>query len=393
MAEQDPRHDLRARPGDNGEPWTTLPAWVYDNEELYELELEEIFYPSWHIVCHASEVPEPGSYLTFDLGIEHCFVIRGRDNELRAFHNVCRHRAHPLVRRKQGKCRGRLTCPYHGWTYGLDGELRLVPADESFPGMDKADYGLEAVECETFLGFVFVRFRPGGPDLATFLGIDPAEVAPYRFEELQPYRKIWSHPIRADWKNVMDNYQESYHVPAGHPGLNDLLEKPNDGGFLRVSTERSSRWTVGHYQALLPHFPHLPDDLQRVWRYFSVLPNMAFDVYPDMMDFFQVLPAGPGKAILRSGAYCLPDDRREVKAIRWLNERLNAQVQQEDNDLTLAVQRGLRSSSYSIGLLSTKEKWLKEFQDLVRAKMPVTKLEEPPEPGSLASFNATLASL
>ena len=392
MAEQDPRHDLRARPGDNGEPWTTLPAWVYDNQELYELELEEIFYPGWHIVCHISDVPHVGSYITFDLGSEHCVVVRGRDKQLRAFHNVCRHRAHPLVSRKQGKCRGRLTCPYHGWTYGLDGELRIVPADESFPDMDKADYGLESVELDTLFGFVFVRFRPGGPDLATWAGIDPKLVAPYRLEEVKPYRKIWAKPLGADWKNAMDNYQESYHVPAGHPGLNDLVEQP-DGGDLKISRERSKRWSVGLYQSLLPEFPHLPAELQRTWRLMTLLPNMAFDIYPDMMDFFQILPAGPGKCIIRSGAYCLDDDRREVKAARWLNERINAEVQEEDNEITLAVQRGLRSSSYNVGLLSTKEVWLKEFQDLVRAKVPVTRLEEPPEPGTMWSLNATLAAL
>jgi len=391
MAEQDPRHDLRA-PGDNGEPWTTLPAWVYDHQELYELELEEIFYPGWHIVCHASDVPDSGSYMTFDLGIEHCLVVRGRDKELRAFHNVCRHRAHPLVSKKQGKCRGRLTCPYHGWTYGLDGELRIVPADESFPDMDKADYGLEPVELDTLFGFVFVRFRSGGPDLAPFAGIDPAQVAPYDLEDVKPIRKIWARPLAADWKNAMDNYQESYHVPAGHPGLNDLVDVP-DSDDLKISEKRSARWSVGHYQSLLPEYPHLPSDLQRTWRLMSILPNMALDLYPDMMDFFQILPAGPGKCIIRSGAYALPDDRREAKAARWLNERINGQVQDEDNDLTLAVQRGLRSSSYNVGVLSTKEVWLKEFQDLIRAKVPVTRLEEAPEPGTMATLNAQLASL
>lgn len=392
MAEQDPRHDLRARPGDNGEQWTTLLAWVYDHQELYELELEEIFYPGWHIVCHASEVPDAGSYMTFDLGIEHCLVIRDRDMELRAFHNVCRHRAHPLVSRREGKCRGRLTCPYHGWTYGLDGALRIVPADESFPDMDKADYGLEPVELDTLFGFVFVRFRSGGPDLATWAGIDPAQVAPYKLEDVRPIRKIWAKPLAADWKNAMDNYQESYHVPAGHPGLNDLIDLP-DSEDLKISRTRSARWSVGHYQSLLPDFPHLPPELQRTWRLLSILPNMALDLYPDMMDFFQILPAGPGKCIIRSGAYALPDERREARAARWLNERINAQVQEEDNDLTLAVQRGLRSSSYSVGVLSTKEVWLKQFQDLIRAKVPVTRLEEPPDPGTMATLNAQLASL
>jgi phenylpropionate dioxygenase-like ring-hydroxylating dioxygenase large terminal subunit len=187
----------------------------------------------------------------------------------------------------------------------------------------------------------------------------------------------------------MDNYQESYHVPIGHPGLHDLVGR-NETGYLTLRDKRSKRWSVGLYQSLLPDFPHLPDHLQRVWRYFTVLPNMAFDVYPDMMDFFQVLPAGPGRCVIRSGAYALPDKRRVVRAVRWLNERVNGQVQAEDNALTVAVQRGLMSSSYTGGYLSTKERWLKRFQDLVRERLPVANLGQAPEPGTVAARNRDL---
>ena len=369
----------------------TLPAWTYFNAEFTELELEHIFYPTWMIVCHVSEVAKPGQYVTFDLGRERCFVMRDREGRIHAFHNVCRHRAHPLVEDQQGTCRGLLRCPYHGWTYGLDGDLRIIPAEESFPAFDKTAFGLKPVEMATFQGFVFVRFTPGGPSLEEWLGIDPDEVAPYRFEDVQPYRPLWSQEIACDWKNAMDNFQESYHVPIGHPGLHDLVGR-DDGGFLKVRKKRSKRWSVGLYQSLLPDFPHLPDRLQRVWRYFTVLPNMAFDVYPDMMDFFQVLPAGPGRCIIRSGAYALPDNRRETKAARWLNERINGQVQAEDNALTLAVQGGLMSSSYTGGYLSTKERWLKQFQDLIREKLPVSTLGQAPEPGTVEARNREMAA-
>ena len=364
----------------------TLPAWTYFNAEFTELELEHIFYPTWMIVCHASEVAEPGQYVTFDLGRERCFVVRDSKGEVHAFHNVCRHRAHPLVEASQGACRGLLRCPYHGWTYGLDGGLRIIPAEESFPALDKTQFGLKPVEMATFQGFIFIRFRSGGPGLGEWLGIDPDEVAPYRFEMLKPHRPIWSQEIACDWKNAMDNFQESYHVPIGHPGLNDLVGR-DDGGFLKLRNDRSNRWSVGLYQSLLPDFPNLPDNLQRVWRYFTALPNMAFDVYPDMMDFFQVLPAGPGRCLVRSGAYALADGRREAKAARWLNERINGQVQAEDNALTRAVQRGLMSSSYTGGYLSTKERWLREFQDMIREKLPVSIQGQAPEPGTVAARN------
>jgi phenylpropionate dioxygenase-like ring-hydroxylating dioxygenase large terminal subunit len=374
---------------DAGAP-DTLPAWTYFNAEFTELELEHIFYPTWMVVCHVSEVARPGQYVTFDLGRERCFVTRDSAGTLNAFHNVCRHRAHPLVERSQGACRGGLLrCPYHGWTYGLDGDLRIIPDEETFPAIDKTRFGLKPVEMATFQGFVFVRFRPGGPSLEDWLGIDPDDVAPYRFEDVKPCRPLWSQVLECDWKNTMDNYQESYHVPIGHPGLHDLVGR-NETGYLTLRDKRSKRWSVGLYQSLLPDFPHLPDHLQRVWRYFTVLPNMAFDVYPDMMDFFQVLPAGPGRCVIRSGAYALPDKRRVVRAVRWLNERVNGQVQAEDNALTVAVQRGLMSSSYAGGYLSTKERWLKRFQDLVRERLPVANLGQAPEPGTVAARNRDL---
>jgi phenylpropionate dioxygenase-like ring-hydroxylating dioxygenase large terminal subunit len=149
-------------------------------------------------------------------------------------------------------------------------------------------------------------------------------------------------------------------------------------------------WSARHYARILPDFAHLPDEQNRRWSYFGLFPNVYFDVFPDYMDTFQVIPVGPGKSLLRSQAYALPDDSRATKAARFLSLRINTQVQDEDNALTASVQQGLASSGYTHGVLSDKEIVLKGFQDWLRARIPAARLANAPTPGTLARHNATL---
>ncbi|MDH3242613.1 MAG: Rieske 2Fe-2S domain-containing protein, partial [Alphaproteobacteria bacterium] len=379
----------------------TLPAWVYDNAEFTALEREAIFRPAWHVVCHVSELPEAGSYVALDLLGERAFVLRGKDGELRAFHNVCRHRAHAVVQGRSGRCPGVLQCPYHGWTYNLDGTLKAVAHENTFAKLDKPDLGLKAIELEIFLGFVFVRFEAGGPGVAERMAPYAAELAHYRLPDMRPHERVWNAEIEVDWKNVWDNYLEGYHFATGHPGLSDLMGQDYDyeagpHGTARLSHAMRAKpcktWSARHYRALLPEAGHLPEGLRRRWSYFFLFPGMAFDIYPDRMDFFRVLPSAPGKALLCSRSYALPDERRETRAARYLNSRLNTAVQDEDNSLTLSVQQGLASSSYTTGVTSDTEVILNAFQDWVREALPVAGLDRVPAPGTVAARNRALAA-
>jgi phenylpropionate dioxygenase-like ring-hydroxylating dioxygenase large terminal subunit/DNA-binding transcriptional regulator YbjK len=379
----------------------SLPAWTYENDEFFELERERIFLPSWQIVCHANDVANPGDYATFEMLSERALVIRGKDGKLRAFHNVCRHRAHAVVSGERGSCKHALRCPYHGWTYGLDGHLKAAPGKDGFRDFERGKYGLVPLDLEVFAGFVFIRFQNEGPGVAERLAPYAAELAHYRLEEMIPLDDaVWFESHEIDWKNVMDNYLEDYHFPMGHPGLSSLMERDYDRevsatGVARLShrmkSELQSAWSVRHYQKLLPACEHLPEELRRRWSYVSMFPGVSLEVYADKAGFFQVLPTGPGRCLLRGRNYGLPDESREMRAARYLADRINAQVQREDNRLTDSVQRGLRSSSYQVGVLCDKEGVTKGFQDWIRERIPVSQLAGAPARGSVADRNRELS--
>lgn len=380
----------------------TLPGWTYNNAEFFALEKERLFLSNWQLVCHVSELGQPGAYSTLNLLGERAMVVRGEDGRIRAFYNVCRHRAAAVVKGRNGSCKNALRCPYHGWTYSLDGKLRAVPGEQSFPGLDKPEFGLKPLPIEIWSGFVFVKFRDGGPSVAERMAPFAEELKAYRLEEMVPVGDYWSIEPGVDWKNIMDNYLEGYHVPVGHPGLYRMFgahyeAEVREGDVARhihwLREKLSENWSERHYQTILPQIEHLPEERRRAWAYYTLQPNIAFDIYPDSIDFFHVVPLGPGKAKIRGRAYALPDSSPALKAARWLNWRINTQVQREDDELIRSVQAGLASESYSTGVLSEKEIGVRQLHDVVRRSLPVARLPEPPAPGSMATLNETLAGV
>ncbi len=379
----------------------TLPAWAYSSEEFHELEKERLFLSSWQIVGHVSELKETGDYLTFEFFGRRGFVVKGADGEIRAFHNVCAHRAHAVVSGERGRCAKFLTCMYHGWTYHLDGRNRSISAPDTFPKFDRSKYGLKPIELEVFMGMVFIRFRGGEPSVAERMAPHVPELSHYRMAEMVPLDEMWTNEVAIDWKNVIENYVEDYHFPIGHPGLSALMEAKYDresfpGGTMRLSHRMREKplrsWSAQGYAKFLPVIEHLPEDMRRRWTYFGLYPNVFFDIYPEWLDFFHVLPLGAGRTLIRARSYGFVDDRREMKAARFLCARLNARVQSEDEVLTRQVQRGLESGAYTQGILSEKEIVLAGFQDWIRDRIPVAKLVDSPGRGMIASRNAALLS-
>ncbi|HEY2678322.1 MAG TPA: aromatic ring-hydroxylating dioxygenase subunit alpha [Steroidobacteraceae bacterium] len=365
-----------------------LPAWVYNNADLSRLELERVLKPSWQIVCHINSIPKSGDYQTLDLGSESVMVLRDRDGSIRAFHNVCRHRGARLLD-GAGNCPTAVTCPYHGWTYRHDGGLIGMPVRESFPGLDRSQHGLRPVRVEVAMSFVWICLAGDPPPVAQVWGELADELAPYRLQDMVPLTPITQESWPVDWKIAMDNYLESYHVPIGHPGLYRMFtpdyedQKAVPGvarGLSWMREHDSPRWAEGQYQRLIGKVAtHLPPELRRCWRFYSALPNLGIDVFPDQMDFFQVLPDGPGRCLIRGAVFGLPDERREMRAVRYLGSRINTQVNNEDKWLCARVQRGLASGSYRPGPLSQLERWMLEFHDLLRARIPEFALGHTPE--------------
>jgi phenylpropionate dioxygenase-like ring-hydroxylating dioxygenase large terminal subunit len=369
------------------EGWS-LPAWTYSDPEFFELEKERVFAPAWQVVCHLSDIAQPGDWHTFDYLGESVIVTRGKDGEVRAFTNVCRHRGSRLVDGASG-CAKKLVCPYHAWTYELDGRLTGVPASATYPGLDKARHGLAPVSMEVWRGFVFVRLKDEGPSVAAMMAPYEAMIEPYRFEELKALGRVTLRPRAVNWKNVGDNYSDGLHIPIAHPGLTRLFGK-SYGVEAEENVDRmwgdmvdrpSANWSERMYQRLLPPVPHLPEAGQRHWLYFKLWPNVAFDIYPDQVDFMQWLPVSPTECMIREISYVLEDDRREMRAARYLNWRINRQVNAEDTVLIERVQQGMASRSFSVGPLSEQEVCLRHFCKRMREIIPAARQEQRPARG------------
>jgi phenylpropionate dioxygenase-like ring-hydroxylating dioxygenase large terminal subunit len=380
-----------------------LPGWIYRDPEFFELEKEILFRPSWQLVCHVNDVPRTGDFYTLDFLGQGIIVIRGEDGKVRSFHNACRHRAARLLDGPTGRCGRRITCPYHAWSYGLDGRLLTVPHREAYEGLDFERHGLAPLEQEIFMGFVFVRLQseaPGGsarmpssearmPSVREMAAPYVEELAAYRLEELVPQGRVTLRPRTVNWKNVADNYSDGLHIPVAHPGLTRLFGNSYGiearpwidkmWGHLRETV--SSNWSESRYQSLLPRVSHLPEERQRLWTYFKLWPNVAFDIYPDQVDFMQFLPISPTETLIREIAYVHPDDRREMRAARYLNWRINRQVNAEDTKLIARVQEGMASDGYTPGPLGEGEVCLRSFARRMRELIPESRLPRAPARG------------
>jgi len=378
----------------------TLPGWTYDNAEFHALEREHLLLSSWALAGHRSDLKAPGDFLSVESCGERGLVVLGADGKLRGFYNTCRHRAHALVSTESGSCGHAIRCPYHGWTYDFEGKLKAIAAEKSFPAIDKAEFGLRPIEVEEFLGFVFVRFKPGGASIADRFAPYRAEMEAYRTSEMVSREIGWHADISVDWKNLIDNYLEGYHVPTGHPGLQRMFgssytaEAQPSGVSRQVGIIRdrlSENWSERMYQRIAPQPEHLPEERRRAWCYYTLLPNMALDFYPEKVTSFEVLPMGPGQCRLRARRWTFPEPDRQYRAAQYLNFRINSAVQREDEALVASVQQGLRSRGYSSGIFSEKEAALRQLHEIVRQAVPIARLAEPPTPGTMATVNAKLS--
>ena len=363
----------------------SLPGWVYHDPDFFRIEMDRVIRPSWQVVCHISDIPNSGDWHSLELLGENVIVIRGDDGQVRGFHNVCRHRASRLVDGDAG-CAKKLVCPYHGWSYATDGRLTGVPNKADYSGMDMPTLGLNAVDLEVWQGFVFIRLDGDGPEVAEMMAPYESMVAPYRFADMRAFGRVTLRSRALNWKTIADNYSDGLHIPIAHPGLTRLFGR---GYGIEANTHADRMWgdlverpssniSERAYQHFLPRTFHLPEERQRHWLYFKLWPNVAFDIYPDQVDFMQFIPVSATQTIIREIAYALPDDRREMKAARYLNWRINRQVNAEDTILISRVQAGMASRSYVPGPLGESEMCLRSFAGKLRGLIPEARLPQSP---------------
>lgn len=376
-----------------------LPPWTYSSPAFLQLEFDHLFKPNWMLAGHISEVARPRDYLTFDGFGERALVVRGNDGKLRAFHNVCRHRGARLLEGRGSDCPHALSCPFHGWTYDLEGKLIGIPLKDTFEDLDPARNGLVPLDMEIWMGFVFIRFQSGGPSMQELMAPVEDIVAPYRVDEMTPLANTAYRQLRPyNWKVIHDIDNEGYHVPVGHPSLQQLYGRSYSDDYVgdipvssaRLNDKPGRLWSVRHYQNLLPRFDHLPEDNQRLWLYIGIFPNMVVGLYPESVEFYMTIPEDTTSTWYLGRSYGLADDRRETRVARYLSRRINDQTDQEDESFVRGLQDGMRSSAYPVQKLSSREQGVRGFHKAVQRVLPVANLAEEPEPDQLRKTNAAL---
>jgi choline monooxygenase len=340
----------------------TLPAPAYFDPEIQAAERERIFSRTWQPVGNVADVTSEGAYFTCEVAGEPLVVLRDTNGELRAFFNVCRHRAGPVAEGKGS--RRSLTCRYHGWTYGLDGALKAAPETEGVRNFDKACFGLVPVRVESWGPFVFVSLDDDAAPLSATLGELAAECASL---DLGAYRPIArrDYVVRCNWKVYVDNYLEGYHLPIVHPRLFEELEY----GKYRVDTRRF------HSRQIAPFRPPRADKTERrkyveadgEALYYWVFPNWVINVYPDNMSINIVLPTAVDETLTIFEWFVKNPDGPFAREAIEPTIAFSHEIQIEDIAICEAVQKGLRSRAYAGGgrFSVTRENGVHHFQSLV----------------------------
>jgi carnitine monooxygenase subunit len=379
-----------------------LPGWSYHSQALLDLEKEHVFRNHWQIVCHVSDVTEPGDYLAVDIVGERALVIRGKDGVVRAFHNMCRHRGSRVVAENQGSCKNAIVCPFHGWVYNLDGTLRGAARPRTFPDLDKTEFGLTPLELEIWMGFVFVRFRAGPqPSVAELMRPVEAEIANYNIAGMVPTQGVWTQKSPVNWKSVRDVDNEGYHVAMAHPALQDLygstyFDEPFVNGvsrsFATYNPHAGRRWSVKNYVTIAPEAEHLPEHLRKAWIYYGIFPNMVIALTPEGAQFYQEFPLSTGESLLRGAVYRYKDESARQAAARYLALRIDRETTSEDVQLTIWSNESMRSDAFAGFYLSDLEYGVRSHHDHLRKQLPVLELETAPDEREMSRINKTLRS-
>lgn len=377
-----------------------LPGWSYHSDALLALEKDEVFLNHWQVACHVSDVPDAGSYLSFDMLGERALILRDGEGQVRAFHNICRHRGSRLVADERGRCRHALVCPFHGWVYNLDGTLRGAARPDSFPPLDRVEFGLQPLEHEIWHGFVFVRFRPGPQaSVAEVLARIEPDISPYHMAGRVPAGGLWTQQSPVNWKSVRDVDNEGYHVAMAHPALQDLYgstyyDLPMVDGVSSshapYNPHAGRRWSVRHYRAIAPEALDLPEHLRRTWTYYGLFPNTVFAVTPETVGFYQEFPLSTGQSLLRGGVYCHAEESRETRLARYLAYRIDRDTTAEDVQLTIWSNEAMLSKAFRGFHLSDLEYGVRAHHDHLRQRLPVLMLDSVPEGADLAALNRSL---
>ena len=388
---------LQSLPVPNDWDRAGLPPWTYHSPDLFDLERRFVILNHWQVAGHVNDIPAPGDWLAFDLLGERAVVMRGQDGQVRAFHNLCRHRGARVVAGRQGACRGAVVCPFHGWVYNLDGSLRGAAQPDSFGRLDRSQFALKQIEMEVFHGFIFLRFLPGPQaSVARLLAPFDPIFAAYGAAGMLPVQSAsWEAELPVNWKSVRDVDNEGYHVALAHPALQDLYGRNYRDLFLedglsvsvgRFGDRPGRRWSVRHYVRHAPERPDLPPHLRRAWTYFGLFPNTVFAFTPEGAQFYHDLPRAVDRTLLTGRSYRLAHETRKQQLARYLAARIDRDTSAEDQQLTVWSNESMKSSAFDGFHLSDLEWGLRRHHDRLRALLPVMRRADPPSDEELNAF-------
>jgi len=327
----------------------TIPAPWYTDARIAQLELQNVFSRTWQSVGRTEQVEKPGQYVTATVAGEPIVAVRGSDGILRAFYNVCRHHAMTVMNEPCGHAQ-HMRCPYHGWTYNLEGELRGMTEFEGVCNFDRAQNGLVPVRVELWENFIFVNLDPNAAPLRDFLGALVGLAKPLNFGGLK-FVERRSYIQQCNWKVYVDNFLDGgYHVPHMHKGLNSVLDYTN---YTIENVDRccvqSSPVAVDKSSEASAAATRKGDRAYYFWQY----PNFMLNWYEGYLDTNLVIPLGADRCEVIFDFYFGDTSEAQMPYIRE-SMGVSERVQQEDIVICDGVQRGLSSRAYQAGRLSVR---------------------------------------
>lgn len=307
---------------------------LYGRSDVFALERANIFSKAWRLIGHENMLAKPGDFLTDDLAGWSILAVRGKDSAVRAFHNVCPHRAGPLAEEAQGHCEGAITCRYHGWRFTLEGRLQSARDFGAAEGFDPREHGLSPVRLETWRGFLFVTLSGEAPAIREIMR--PVD-ASWTDDAVHPFALRRAHTIRCDWKVYVENYLEGYHVPLIHPGLDAEIDSANytvhmegDIAVHRAPSRKSDNVYAGYW----------------AWAW----PWLGINVYEHGVMMERISPVGPAETRLDYLYFFDPQRTDELAGMLKLSDA----VTDEDLRMCETVHRNITGGVYRPGPLSPR---------------------------------------
>ncbi|MBJ88448.1 MAG: ring-hydroxylating oxygenase subunit alpha [Woeseia sp.] len=361
---------------------TALPSeWYYDPQH-YERELESIWYQDWVCVARAEEIPNVGDFIVKKVGNQSAMIIRDSNNEIRAFHNTCRHRGSTICTKNSGHfANGRIICPYHTWTYDLSGELVATPYRTDSDDFSMSNYSLYHIPADIWGGFIFLNLnKKTGQSLEGFLGEEGNNLSNWPLDQMTSVHQE-TKTLKFNWKLFWENYNECYHCPRTHPELCKLVPVYNKGlvsrdelsdeeqGIKRGTGDGVETWTIdGKIQ--LPIIPGpTAEERERGMVYASFTASMYLVGHPDYVRSVRIFPTGPETTDLVIDWLLMPGTKeKHADKLDHMLE-LGRLVVEQDGAACELNQQGLRSKAHISGILVAQEYWVWEFHEWVKSRL------------------------